>query len=94
MTEANDNSALSVEQQDTVNVERLLGRAIADRYVDLCRFASGVLELRVARPVATHASRELEGTSTAEQSSSDETGVWNGMNSTPLSKLRVMRETA
>ena len=32
MTEADDNSALSVEQQDTVNVlERLLGRAIADR---------------------------------------------------------------
>ena len=44
MTEADDNSALSVEQQETVNVlERLLGRAIADRYVDLCRFASGVV---------------------------------------------------
>ena len=62
MTEADDNSALSVGQQDTASLlERLLGRAIADRYVDFCRFASGAFELRVPRPVAAHALRELEG---------------------------------
>lgn len=62
MTEADDISALSVGQQDTASLlERLLGRAIADRYVDFCRFASGAFELRVSRPVAAHALRELEG---------------------------------
>jgi hypothetical protein len=62
MTEPDDSSELSAEQQDTTNLlERLLGRAIADRYVDFCRLASGVFELRVSRPVAAHALRELEG---------------------------------
>ena len=57
MTEPDGNGELSAEQQDTTNLlERLLGRAIADRYVDFCRLASGVFELRVARPVAAHAS--------------------------------------
>lgn len=62
MTEPDDSSELSAEQQDTTNLlERSLGRAIADRYVDFCRLASGVFELRVSRPVAAHALRELEG---------------------------------
>ena len=62
ITEAVDISALSVGQQDTANLlERLLGRAITDRYVDFCRFACGAFELRVSRPVAAHALRELEG---------------------------------
>ena len=61
MTEPETNSDLSPEQQDTVDLlDRHLGRAIADRYVDFCRLASGVFELRVARPVAAHALRELE----------------------------------
>lgn len=34
------NDALTPEQQDTANLlERVLGRAIADRYVDFCRLA-------------------------------------------------------
>jgi hypothetical protein len=62
MTEPDDSGELSAEQQDTTNLlERLLGRAIADRYVDFCRLASGVFELRVSRPLARHALRELEG---------------------------------
>lgn len=62
MTEPDGSGELSAEQQDTTNLlERLLGRAIADRYVDFCRLASGVFELRVARPAAAHALRELEG---------------------------------
>ena len=55
------NDALTPEQQDTANLlERVLGRAIADRYVDFCRLASGALDLRVSRPVAAHALRELD----------------------------------
>lgn len=62
MTESDESSELSAEQQDTINLlERLLGRAISDRYVDFCRLASGVFELRVSRPVAAHALRELDG---------------------------------
>lgn len=60
MTET-QNDELNHEQQDTANLlERVLGRAIADRYVDFCRLASGVLNLRVSRPVAAHALRELD----------------------------------
>ncbi|AIY40141.1 hypothetical protein LT85_0983 [Collimonas arenae] len=62
MTESDESSELSAEQQDTANLlERLLGRAISDRYVDFCRLALGVFELRVSRPIAAHALRELEG---------------------------------
>jgi hypothetical protein len=52
MTEP-QNDELTREQQDTCNLlERVLGRAIADRYVDFCRLASGAFELRVSRPVS------------------------------------------
>lgn len=62
MTESNESGELSAEQQDTTNLlERLLGRAISDRYVDFCRLASGAFELRVARPLAFHSLRELDG---------------------------------
>ncbi|MEF2270583.1 hypothetical protein V3C40_27705 [Janthinobacterium sp. LS2A] len=62
MTESNESGELSAEQQDTTNLlERLLGRAISDRYVDFCRLASGAFKLRVARPLAAHALRELDG---------------------------------
>ncbi len=55
------NDALTPEQQDTANLlERVLGRAIADRYVDFCRLASGAFDLRVSRHVAAHALRELD----------------------------------
>ena len=60
MTEP-QNDELTHEQQDTANLlERVLGRAIADRYVDFCRLASGAFDLRVSRPVAAHALRELD----------------------------------
>lgn len=63
MTEPENGGELTPEQQDTVNLlEHVLGRAIANRYVDFCRLASGVLELRVSRPLAGHALRELEST--------------------------------
>lgn len=60
MTET-QNDELTREQQDTANLlERVLGRAIADRYVDFCRLASGAFDLNVSRPVAAHALRELD----------------------------------
>ena len=52
---------LSPEEQDTASLlRRLLGKAIADRYVDFCRLAGGVFALNVSRPVAAHALRELD----------------------------------
>lgn len=63
MTETDNSSELTLEQEDTANLlERVLGRAIANRYVDFCRLASGAFELRVSRPIAGHALRELEST--------------------------------
>jgi hypothetical protein len=54
---------LSPEQQDTASLlERLLGKAIADRYVDFCRLAAGAFALKVSRPVAAHALREVDST--------------------------------
>jgi hypothetical protein len=54
---------LSRQQQDTAALlEQLLGSAVADRYVDFCRLAGGAFALRVSRPVAAHALRELEST--------------------------------
>src|SRR6266849_3031801 len=52
---------LSPEQQNTAAlVQRLLGKRIADRYVDFCRLAAGAFPLRVSIPMAAHALRELE----------------------------------
>ena len=56
-----DPSGLSAEQADTDRLLRqLLGTAIADRYADFCRLASGTLPLMVSRPLAGHALRELD----------------------------------
>jgi hypothetical protein len=56
-----DLSSLSVEQVDTDRlIRQLLGTAVADRYVDFCRLASGTLPLIVSRPLAGHALRELD----------------------------------
>src|SRR5678815_2157321 len=53
--------ALTAEQADTsMLLERLFGRAIASRYVDFCRLAASATNLRVTRPLAAHALRELE----------------------------------
>jgi hypothetical protein len=61
MEEQINTFGLSSEQQDTAGLLlRLLGKAIADRYVDFCRLAAGAFELRVSRPLAAHALRELE----------------------------------
>jgi hypothetical protein len=52
---------LSPEQQETASLlQRLLGSAIAGRYVDLCRLSAGAFALNVSRPVAAHALRELD----------------------------------
>ena len=52
---------LSPEQQNTATlIQRLLGKRIADRYVDFCRLAAGAFALRVSSPIAAHALRELE----------------------------------
>jgi len=54
---------LTTEQQHTASLlDRLLGKAIADRYVDFCRLAAGAFALNVSRPAAAHALRELEST--------------------------------
>ncbi len=56
-----DSSGLTEEQSATdVLLRRLLGTAIADRYADFCRLASGTLPLTVSRPLAGHALRELD----------------------------------
>jgi hypothetical protein len=52
---------LSPEQQETKSLlQRLLGSAIASRYVDFCRLAAGAFALDVSRPLAAHALRELD----------------------------------
>ena len=49
------------DQKDTASLlQGLLGKTFADRYVDFCRLAAGAFDLRVSRPVAAHALRELE----------------------------------
>jgi len=54
---------LSPEQQDTASLlRRLLGKAVADRYLDFCRLAAGAFALNVSRPMAAHALRELDST--------------------------------
>src|SRR5262249_26040207 len=61
MEEPINTFALKPEQQDTASLlDRLLGKAVANRYVDFCRLASGGLALNTSRPVAAHALRELE----------------------------------
>jgi hypothetical protein len=56
-----DDFALTPEQKDTVaHVDRLLGHAVANRYVDFCRLAADSTGLHVGRPLAAHALRELE----------------------------------
>ena len=52
---------LSLEQQETASLlQRLLGSAVANRYVDFCRLAAGAFALNVSRPMAAHALRELD----------------------------------
>lgn len=59
--EAANEFALTPEQKDTVaHVDRLLGHAVANRYVDFCRLAADSTGLHVGRPLAAHALRELE----------------------------------
>jgi len=61
MEESPNTFYLSAEQQNTASLlERLLGKAIADRYSDFCSLAAGASSLRVSRPIAAHALRELE----------------------------------
>ncbi|WP_028146099.1 hypothetical protein [Bradyrhizobium japonicum] len=56
-----DSYALPAEQADTDRALRqLFGTAIANRYVDFCRLCSGRLPLKVSRPLAGHALRELD----------------------------------
>ncbi len=56
-----DSYAVSAEQADTDRALRqLFGTAIANRYVDFCRLCSGRLPLKVSRPLAGHALRELD----------------------------------
>jgi hypothetical protein len=52
---------LPPEQEETASLlQRLLGSAIANRYVDFCRLAAGAFALTVSRPIAAHALRELD----------------------------------
>jgi hypothetical protein len=63
MEETQNNFDLTAEQQDTASLlDRLLGKAIADRYVDFCRLAAGAFALNTSRPAAAHALRELDST--------------------------------
>jgi hypothetical protein len=61
MDDPSESFALSPEQQDTTaRLEHLLGRAVANRYADFSRLAASATGLRVSRPMAAHALRELE----------------------------------
>ncbi len=61
MEESTNAFDLSSEQQNTAALlQRLLGQAIADPYVDFCRLTGGGFGLRTSRPMAAHALRELE----------------------------------
>jgi hypothetical protein len=61
MDDPSESFALSPEQQDTAaRLEELLGRAIANRYIDFSRIVASATGLRVSRPIAAHALRELE----------------------------------
>jgi hypothetical protein len=52
---------LSPQQQEMTSLlQRLLGNAIANRYVDFSRLAAGAFALNVSRPIAAHALRELD----------------------------------
>jgi hypothetical protein len=51
---------LSEQRNTTALIQRLLGKRIADRYVDFCHLAAGAFTLRVSIPIAAHALRELE----------------------------------
>lgn len=63
MEEEIKNIELSPEQLDTATLLKgLLGQAMADRYVDVCRLSAGAFDLRVSAPVAAHAMREFEST--------------------------------
>jgi len=53
--------ALTPEQRNTgALLERLLGAALAERYVDFLKLAAGATDLRVTIPLAGHALREIE----------------------------------
>jgi hypothetical protein len=55
------NFVLTAEQAELdLELRKLLGTAIADRYADFCRLASGALPLATSRPLASHALRELD----------------------------------
>jgi hypothetical protein len=61
LEDSNQSSGLTDEQAATdLLLRQLLGTAIADRYADFCRLASGALPLTVSRPLAGHALRELD----------------------------------
>src|SRR5258706_12585881 len=54
---------LSPEQQDTgALLERLLGTAMAERYVDFLKLTAEATGLRATIPLAGHALREMEST--------------------------------
>ena len=54
--------SLTPEQhQIAALLERLLGRAVANRYIDFTRLASASTGLRASIPMAAHALRELDG---------------------------------
>lgn len=59
---ASDESGnLTSEQQVTAKLlEELLGKTVADRYVDFCKLSAGALGLRVSIPMAAHALREMD----------------------------------
>jgi hypothetical protein len=60
---SNEPFALTSEQRDTgALLERLLGTAVAERYIDFLKLAAGSTNLRVTIPLAGHALREIEGT--------------------------------
>jgi hypothetical protein len=77
MEELNDGFALSPEQQDTASLlERLLGRAIADRYIDFSRLAASATGLRVSPPMAAHAFPERESMGRVEVEGVKRVNTW------------------
>lgn len=88
---SNERDNLTSEQQDTEKLlEELLGKTIADRYVDFCKLSAGSLDLRVSSPMAGHALRELD--SIFRETLEDFAGVNPGPSNAELAKQKEADE--
>lgn len=91
LSTSDERGDLSSEQQDTAKLlEELLGKTVADRYVDFSKLSAGSLGLRVSSPMAAHALREMD--SILRETLEDLAGVNPGPSGTELEKHKEAAE--